>query len=161
MLGFFIGTVCVLGMIGVVRRVAWGHRAHGGRGCRRTWRGRRATGPFGNEGYARAAGEVFKRRLDIDEEQEGIVDHALHDLHGALKELAGEMKASRAPIAEAFRGESVDDAALAAAFARHDDALTRARREVVSALKQVHAVLTPEQRATAADWVATRDATWL
>ena len=61
----------------------------------------------------------------------------------------------------AFRGESVDDAAVAATFPRHDDALAHARRDVISALKQVHAVLTPEQRAMAADWLAAHDGKWV
>jgi len=43
---------------------------------------------------------------------------------------------------------------LAAIFARHDDALAKSRRDVVSALKQIHAVLRPEQRQQAAQWLS-------
>ena len=96
----------------------------------------------------------LKRRLRVDEEQEPVIDHAMKDAHAALKELRSELDATRAPIAEALRGETVDDAALAAAFARHDDAVARARREVVSAIRQVHAVLDADQRGKVADFVA-------
>ena len=116
---------------------------------------------YASEGFTRAAGEVFKRRLRIDEEQEGIIDHALIDLRGALKGFMDAVQESRAGLAGAFRGESVDDAAVAATFTRHDDALAHARRDVISALKQVHAVLTPEQRAMAADWLAAHDGKWV
>lgn len=171
MSGFLFGTVCLIGLLAVIRRAAWA-RHHGyafayGGGCggRHGGHGRygRRGGPasFASEGFTRAAGEVFKRRLRIDEEQEGIIDHALIDLRSAVKAFADALKESRAGFAGAFRGETVDDAALAATFTRHDDALAHARRDVVSALKQVHAVLTPEQRAMAADWLAAHDGKWV
>ena len=46
------------------------------------------------------------------------------------------------------------DAALDAIFETQDAALTQTRRQVVSALKQIHAVLDDEQRATAVQWLA-------
>ncbi len=160
MCGVLIGALGVLGLLGVARvirgRGRWGrHGCHGGH------RGRYG-GPrgLGEERFARAAGEVFKRRLRIDEEQEPVVDHALRDLRAAVHELGRELGDTRAALADALRGETVDDAALAAAFARQDDAVQRARREVVSAVKQVHAVLEPDQRKRAADWVASGRARW-
>lgn len=173
MCGFLIGLATVFVVGGLARWVMWGRRHGcgggygGGHGCGggRGWRGRHGRGGersfVGSEPFARAAGEVFKRRLDIDEDQEIIVDHALTDLRKALNELGAELKDSRAALGEAFRGEKIDDGALAAAFARHDDALGRARREVLSTLKQVHAVLRPEQRAKAADWIAAGDPRWV
>lgn len=120
---------------------------------------RMGDGPRG-EGVARALGEVIKRRLRIDEDQEDIVDHALSDLRTALGELSTAMKDTRGPLAAAFKDDKVDEAALATAFSTHDEAIARARRDVVSALKQIHAVLTPEQRAKATEWLAS-DATWV
>lgn len=161
MLGFVFGTVCLVGLFAVMgtrRRAACGRWRHGGGG---PWaRGPLGDGPRG-EGFARAMGEVLKRRLRVDDEQEGIVDHALADLRAALKDLAAAVKDTRAPLAAAFRGDKVDDGSIAAAFGTHDEALARARRDVVSALKQVHAVLSPEQRAQAADWLAAGDGRWV
>ncbi len=176
MSGVLLGVLSTLGVVAALllarRLVFWrmrhwrGH--HGSRGgCRRAgwhggghggWRGRGSRGfgfgaVLGNDGVGRAAGEVLKRKLDISEEQEPIVDHAWIDARTALREVSEELDATRATIAGALRGEAVDEAALAAAFARQDDAVARARRALVSAVKQVHAVLTPEQRERAASFV--------
>ncbi len=175
MIGFVFGTVCLLALVGVVRRVVCHHHGyghHGHHGCGHGGGGGRWGGRWGGhwgrrgrpgrmgEGFARAAGEVLKRRLRIDEEQEPLVDNALADVRKTLKELSDELKDGRAAVAGAFAGEAVDDAALAATFARQDDALARARREVVSAMKQVHGVLDEDQRKRAADWLASGDGKW-
>jgi len=99
---------------------------------------------------------VLKRRLDVDEDQELVVDHAVADSRDALRELGDALADVRGDLAEALRGAEVDDAGLQAAFGRTDEALARARRHLVSAVKQVHAVLDEEQRellaATVDDW---------
>jgi hypothetical protein len=178
MFGFLIGTLSLLGLIGMMgshhhHRRAW---AYGGGGCGRGGRfyGRRGHGPWSHggswdgpadekmsDGFAKAAGEVFKRRLGIDEDQEGIVDHALRDLKGAVKEAKDTIAASREEIAKAFAGEAVDDALLQVVFERHDEAVKKSRRDVISALKQVHAVLTPEQRARATEWLGKANGEWV
>jgi uncharacterized membrane protein len=99
-------------------------------------------------------GEAIKRGLHVDRDQEDLVDHALGDVREALRELKDVMKESRQDAAAAFEGDQVDDAALDAIFETQDAALTQTRRQVVSALKQVHAVLDDEQRATAVQWLA-------
>jgi len=103
------------------------------------------------EAFARAAGEVLKRRLRVGPDQEDIVDHALRDAQGALKDLHGVLRDSREGLAGAFAGEAVDEAAIAAAFSRQDEALKRARQDLASALKQVHAVLDEGQRTRLAE----------
>ncbi len=174
MMGFVFGTVCLLLLVRMAAagaRFRW-HMAHGAGpgsfgpgGCGRGWHGGRGGhngwevpggqggGRVDAERMGRAAGEVMKRRLGIDGDQEGVVDHALIDLRGALKELAGELKETKQPLVDAFAGETVDDSGLAAIFARQDDAVARARREVLSSLKQIHAVLRPEQRERAVKWL--------
>jgi uncharacterized membrane protein len=171
MLGFLFGTLCLFGLVGAARRHyyygAYGGSCGGGyrgyRGGHSHWResGWRESGPtgdgrtawVGDERFARAAGEVLKRRLRVKEDQEAIIDHALTDLHASLKELRTNVKDSREELANAFRGEKVDDAQLAVLFDRWSDALTQARQDTTSALKQIHAVLDPEQRTRAADWL--------
>ncbi|MFT4625875.1 MAG: putative membrane protein [Myxococcota bacterium] len=160
MFGFMVGTLCLFGLVGVVR----GRRCHD-RGMYRGYggyspgggssRGRSRRRRRGNA--ARVAGEVLKRKLDIDEDQEGIVDHAVRDVQEALTELGATLRDSRGELADAFRGDTVDEARLAATFERHDEELARARRQVVSAFKQIHAVLDDDQRAAAADWLGTAD----
>ncbi len=157
--------LCAFALVSMARAAFWRHRAFAGsgggygggcgpRGRRGRWGRWGGRSGLGSEQVARAASEVIKRKLGVDDEQEPIVDHALGDLHAALKELKIEVQATHGPLAEALRGEKLDDGALAAIFARHDDALGRARREVVSAVKQIHAVLDKDQRAKAADLLA-------
>ncbi len=163
-------SLVLMGALGMMMVFAFGRLAFA-LGRRRRWRrcggrygrhgGPGGPGGLGEERFARAAGEVMKRRLRIDEEQEPVVDHALRDLRATMTELTRELGETRAAAAEAFRGEAVDDAALAATFARQDDAVARARRDVVSALKQVHAVLQPDQRAKAADWMGSARPRWM
>ncbi len=153
MFGFILGT---LSLIGLIKVVGGGHRSHWGRHGhrshhRRGWRGGR--GRTGGGGFWRAGAEVLKRRLDLDEDQGDIVDHALKDLRESTKEFKEVLKDSREDLADAFRGDKVDDASLAAIFARHDEELVSSRRGIVSALKQIHAVLDEEQRNRAADWL--------
>lgn len=155
-IGFFVGF---LALVFVMKIAFWGIRHRMGGGCY-GFRHRRHN-PYHSEGMGRAAGEILKRRLGIDEDQEGMVDHALGDIRASLKDLGGEFKATYAPITEAFRGETLDDAAISAAFTRQDDAIAKARREILSAFKQIHAVLRPDQRTRAADWASKNPPRWV
>src|SRR5262245_34795489 len=171
-MGFVFGVMFVFGMIALFKVAmiggGWG-RWHHYRRHHHGWdwngddddRPRRRGGPWGarpwREGAVRAAGEVVKRRLKVDEDQEGIVDLAFADLKTAVSSLAETLRDSRGEIAQAFRGDRVDDAALDAIFARQDEELARARREAISALRQIHAVLDPEQREAAVTWLGARE----
>ena len=121
------------------------------RRCAHNPRARR--GERRRSGFGRAAGEAFKRGLRVDEDQEDIIDHAFADLQATLRDVGGSLKDSRGDLAAAFGGEEVDDGALDAIFSRHDEDIARARHEIVSALKQIHAVLDPDQRGRASDWL--------
>ncbi len=108
----------------------------------------------------RAMGEAVKRGLNLDEDQEDIVDHAMKDAESAVRDFTTVVKDSREDLAAAFSGDEVDDAVLTASFATHDEELAKARRQLVSAFKQVHAVLDDEQRERAAEWLATGPKWW-
>jgi hypothetical protein len=153
MFGFLVGTVCLVGLLGVVRagRVRGRHRGSCGHGGHH---GKHRTRSARRRGFSRAFAEIFKRRLDVDEEQEDIVDHAFKDLFSAAGALKEALANSREDIASAFAGDSVDDASLDVVFAHQDEEVKDGRRKVVSALKQIHAVLTPEQREEASAWLA-------
>jgi Spy/CpxP family protein refolding chaperone len=158
-MGFVFGVLFAFGAfaflkMGMRHRGGWHH--HGGwhqhGGWRDGWDRHHHRRPW-RDGAVRAAGEFVKRRLKVDEDQEGIVDLALADLRKAISTLGEALRDSRSEIAEAFRGDRVDDAALDAIFARQDEEVARARREAVSALRQIHAVLDPEQRESAVAWL--------
>jgi Spy/CpxP family protein refolding chaperone len=166
--GFWLGTASLVMLVGVV---AGGRRRHLGSGCheRRGWRHREWHGHPGMggprserrmAGFSLAMAEVVKRRLRIDEEQEPVVDHAVRDLRETWTAVESELHAARTDLAGLFAAEVVDDVAVDAVFARLDEAMKKARREAVSAGKQVHAVLEPEQRSVAADLMARPGAGW-
>lgn len=169
MLGFMVGTVCLVGLVGLAKGGGRGcHPHHAGWRHGDGWRHgggwRHGEGPEGgpprgrrSSGVARALGEVFKRRVGVDADQEDLVDHALSDLRDSLKELGAALRDDRAALVGAFAGETVDEAALAAVWAGQDEALAKARREVVSSFKQIHAVLDAEQRTRATDWLGQAD----
>lgn len=163
MLGFMVGTVCLVGLVGLAKGGRRGcHPHHAGWRHGDGWRrgeGYEGGPPRGrrSSGVARALGEVFKRRVGVDADQEDLVDHALSDLRDTLKELGGSLRDDRGRFVGAFAGETVDEAAIAAVWAAQDEAVARARREVVSSFKQIHAVLDPEQRARATDWLGQAD----
>ena len=172
MLGFMFGTMCFFGVMGLIG----GPRCHSRRGCghgedgpqgfrgphrrgRRHGRGGKG-GRRGGRGFGRAAGEMFKRKLDLDEDQSDLVDHALTDLRHAMRDLRHGMKEGRSEVARAFEEDEVDDATLAALFAHQDEEIQRFRREAVSALKQIHAVLDPDQRELATEWLSRGPGKW-
>ena len=163
MFGFVFGTMCAVALVATA--------GFHGRARRRYGHGRGRCGSYGryDDGDrgpgrrrrqrrrgARAAvfAEMLKRRLDVDEDQALVVDHAVRDVKDAVKELGEAMADARQEVAETLRAEVVDDAALDAVFQRGDEAVARARRHVVSAVKQVHAVLDEEQRDQVADALA-------
>jgi hypothetical protein len=160
-MGFVFGVLFVFGMLALFKAARFHRRGWGGGWHHDDDRPRRRGGHWAakpwRDGAVRAAGEVVKRRLKVDEDQEGIVDLALADLRSAITSLGEALRDSRTEVVEAFRGDRVDDDALDAIFVRQDQELARARREAVSALRQIHAVLDPEQREAAVTWLGSRD----
>ncbi|MEZ4234804.1 MAG: Spy/CpxP family protein refolding chaperone [Myxococcota bacterium] len=160
MFGFVIGTMCLFGLLGVIG----GHHHHH-HGHHRRWHGRGGWDRGGRgdwqERMGAAQSEVIKRRLHIDEDQEPMVDLALSDARRAVLELRSALRETRSDLARAVTGETVDDAAVAAIFAAQDEALKDTRRQILSAVKQIHAVLDPEQREAAAQWLQRARAGWV
>lgn len=162
MSGFTIVLLTLMGMFFVMkmtRMMMWRSHHHGWRhhghhrhlhGRRGPDRGRRGRGGW----WARAGGEVLKRRLDLDEDQSDIADHAVTDVRRSVRDFVASVKDSRGELAEALRDEALDDARLEVVFDRLQGDLERTRRDIVSAVKQVHAVLDEEQREEAATWLA-------
>jgi hypothetical protein len=177
-LSTFMSTFCVISLavlcalsafalLSILRFAFWRRRAFaragacgGGGSCRNgsCRSGSCRHGSCGGGGRwgrrSRLAAEMFKRRLGVRADQQALIDPAFVDAQASLLSLREAIAATKAPIADVLRAETVDESALAAIFAIHDEALARARREVVSAVKQVHAVLDGDQRKKAADLLA-------
>ena len=145
MLGFIIGTVCLVGLVkGYCAAAAGGTDAAGGHGCH-------AHGRFGGSPRRWFLRSIFER-LETTPGQEKAIVAALDDLRADRQVLREEAQQTRADLARAFGG-IVDEASLEETFARHDRLLARLRVGVVEALKKVHEALDDRQRKELADLV--------
>lgn len=154
MIGFVIGTICLIGLAKVVRHHRYGHcHGGGGRGCGRRgfgrgrgrWRGR-------GGGWGRFAGgggpgvEYVVSALGLSEDQERQVRDELRAFRKRVEPMRAELSRSRRDLGSAMRGDSFDETVAGEMFARHDDLLRDARGELVGLLATVHAVLDDDQR---------------
>jgi hypothetical protein len=168
MLGFLIGTACLIGLI----KVARGHRhgSCGGYGYGGQWGeggGGWGGGPWGrhegHRGGPRGWGRggfgprFFLRglfeRLDTTPGQEKVILAAAEELHAALHKAKDELRGTRADFAQVIRGEAVDEASVADIFMKHDTVISETRRGVVESVRKIHEALTDEQRKQVADLV--------
>jgi uncharacterized membrane protein len=142
MLGFVIGTACLIGLVKVLRAGRggrWGmHRGFG-----RGW-GRRGFGP-------RAMLRGLFERLDTSPSQEKVITQAAGEIMDANGPLRDELHATRREVARALRAPALDEVALGELFARHDEVLRDLRKRSVGALARVHDALDDRQRAALAD----------
>ena len=165
MLGFVIGTACLIGLLTTLRRGGrggcggygygrfgghegpWGHH-HGGRRGRGGW-----GGGFGFRGGRRHMLAFLFERLDTTASQEKVIAAALDELREAMSGHHGELRRTRADVAAATRSPSFDETRLGELFARHDDVMTEMRKSFVGALGKIHAVLDDRQRERLADLI--------
>lgn len=141
MLGFFIGTACLIGLVAVARRGRrhfYGH--HGG------WHGRRGGG--GRYFFNRVLG-----RLDTTPGQEKVIRSAIHELGEEAWGLRSEVRATRGEIAAALREPELDKTRLDGVFAKHDELLERLRASLLRSAEQVHGTLDERQRKQLADMI--------
>lgn len=166
MLGFLIGTACLIGLIATLRRghgcgyaygggcggggyQRWGghhhhHHGHGGFGGyreeregRRGWRG--GWGP-------RAWVAMLSQRLDLTPAQEKVVRQSFEEVRDSMRKGRGELRDTRKDVARAFRAGSFDAVLMGETFSRHDNAIDEVRKAVTGALARIHEALDEGQR---------------
>jgi Spy/CpxP family protein refolding chaperone len=163
MLGFLIGTACLIGLIKVLRggwRRGYGYRGWsggscGGGSCGGGW-GRRHGGHDQDEGWGGnrhdwdRSGPFWLRglfeRLRTSPAQEKVIREAIDEARRSAAELRDEGRHTRDDVARAVRSPSFDETVLGELFARHDTHLERVRKDMVGVLAKVHAVLDDRQR---------------
>jgi Spy/CpxP family protein refolding chaperone len=162
MFGFFVGTACLIGLIATVRRRRYGYWAHAHGHFGPPWMAHGGCGPSGFRGgppWARGGYEGgyegfgrgnfasrIAERLGLREEQWPTVKDAFRGLEDAGRELRQASRKGREQLAEAFRGESLDENALGEAQASFEEMTEKARKAFVDALAKVHGVLDADQR---------------
>jgi Spy/CpxP family protein refolding chaperone len=153
MFGTVIGTMCLVGLVGMAarprgrwdRRGRWGHH-HGGPG-----RG----------GWARVMMERVRRALRLRDDQDEVLEEVWKEARSAGRGLAEALRDGRGDVAAAVRGERLDQARLDALFEVQDEAIRSARRALTEALRKGHAALEPEQREALSDLIAGRTRGWV
>lgn len=147
MLGFIIGTVCLIGLVKVLRR---------GRGWHGRW-GHGGYGPVGPGAGFRGRGRWFLRsvfeRLETTPGQEKAIVSAIDELRQNRAIVREEAQLTREDVARVVASGLVDDAALEETFARHDRALAQLRVAFVETLKKVSEALDERQRKQVADFL--------
>ncbi len=143
-------TTVVLGVVGMMvaltlaRVVA--RRACGRGGCHRGGWHRRGIG------RNRLLRWLFAR-LDTTPGQERTIRETLSDLRETLDGLRARRTEVKARVAEAVRGEVFDASGLAGAT---DEVFHAARQAVFDAMRRIHEILDPKQRAALAEILAER-----
>lgn len=142
MLGFVIGTVCLVALVKVVRR---------GRGWGR-WGGHYGRGGWGRRAYLN---RLFAR-LETSPSQEKEIVGAIDEVRGTARGLSPEIAATRSEIARLLADETFDAERLGALFARHDEALRKLRESLAGSLAKLHGTLDAHQRQELARLIETR-----
>jgi len=130
------------------------HCGPGGGGRGGGWGG---GGPFaggGDPGDEFGGGSFGVRRplrflaykLELDEKQVTELARILSDLKTERAQAAVDNRRSTAAFADGIAGDTFDEAAVNDAAAARVKSAERLRDAVVTALKRIHALLTPEQR---------------
>ena len=86
-------------------------------------------------------------KLELDEKQIEQLARILDELKTERAQAAVDDRRSLADLADAVAGETFDAARAASGADRRVESAKRLRDAVVAALRQIHAVLNPEQRA--------------
>jgi hypothetical protein len=165
MLGFVIGTACLVALVFVLkagRRRRWsrfgyggcGHRGYGcGHGHDSNWdedeHGWGGGGPFGRGFFLRS---IFSR-LETTPSQEKVIKEAISELRRTAERVRGDVKAARPEVANAIRAESFDETLFGEISHKIDEAAATMRRAAIDAFAKVHAVLDEGQKKTLAEIV--------
>jgi hypothetical protein len=160
MLGFLLGTVCLIGLIKVARGSCHGYAGRGWGRCGDGYGGEDGGGRGWHRGGHRGRGfgprfflrSIFER-LDTTPGQEKVIVQAVDELKGAFGGAKEKLKETRADFARVFRGEVVDEAALSDIFVKHDTLISETRRNAVEAVRKAHEALSEAQRGQVADFI--------
>lgn len=120
------------------------HKWHGWHGCWHDWYGWH--GDFHRRGLYMALSH-----LDASPAQERAIIAEVDKLRERLYAAKEGLKDSRADLAAAVRGSTLDEAALGAVLGRVDTATAEARSAILDAVRTIHEVLDDKQRNYLAD----------
>jgi Spy/CpxP family protein refolding chaperone len=124
MFGFFVGTLCLIALVRVLK--------FGGRG--RRWNGRKWM-----------LHRLFSR-LDTTVGQEKVLSKSVEALTRLMDEARHAMELARERTAAILRRETFDTDSLGEAFAKQIEILENFQKTLREELKSIHEALSPDQR---------------
>ncbi|MFT7520359.1 MAG: putative membrane protein [Kiritimatiellia bacterium] len=161
--GILFGTLCLfLFMMAMRPRRRFSHTGGGRCGPGHHHRGSGDDGGEGSERGPRGRGRWSRaswlhkqagRRLNLDEHQQEVVEVAARQADKAIKTFTEIVDESRDELADAVKGETIDQARLDAVFEKWDESMLEARKDVVDALRRGHATLDTDQRRRLSEWI--------
>jgi hypothetical protein len=158
------------GLAALVAVKLWHRRHSGGPWCRGRWHhhhGRHGWGPggwygddfgpdfggrFGRRGASFAV-RFLSDRLDASPAQERQIAQAFDELRAEVEPLRQEGQKTRADLAAALRKPAIDEVLFGELFARHDEAMEKARKAFMGTVAKIHEALDERQRERLADLV--------
>lgn len=172
MIGFVVGTLCLIALVKTVRRARYGYGYGGcGRGLHAShcgpmgghygspWGGGEGgpgRPPYGDPRWADGGSLRFMLRplfeqLQTSPGQERVILEAVETMQARGREVRDAVQSTGADSARAFRGERFDETAMGEAFARQDATLETVQKAWIDALMKVHEALDERQRRALAD----------
>ena len=145
MLGFVLGTVCLIGLVKMLRRGGY-HGGFGAGGYRCGGGGAGYGGGWRGFGGPRMWLRSFFERMETTPGQEKVILSAVDELRASRGAVREEIQQSRADLARAISSGLIDDATLEETFARHDRLLAQMRVSFVEATKKITEALDERQR---------------
>jgi Spy/CpxP family protein refolding chaperone len=130
-----------------------GGYGYGGPGCGGPGHGDDWQGHWGGPPWARRRWMLHAAlaRIDATPAQERAIVAEIDRFKDRARAVRSSFKEGRGDLAAAIRGDVLDDAALGAALGRADGAHAEIRSAAIDALRGIHNVLDPKQRAQVAE----------
>jgi Spy/CpxP family protein refolding chaperone len=159
MFGLIIGTLCLVALIGTVRRARYGYFAYGHHGYGRGFGyGHGLRGHCGPWQMQRSRTRwplrwIFER-LDTTPGQEKAIAKSLEELRDNVREGRTEIVQARKEVAEALGGDVLDQDVMKGALDRVEGLLQKTRAELTQTLVEVHTALDGSQRKELAELIA-------
>lgn len=151
MLGFFIGTACLVALFATVKRRhhGYGYQGFGERG-RHGWGGGFGAGSdFGFRRRGRMRGRMLRglfEQLDTTPGQEKAIMSTLEAAREQLSELRPDLRKTKRELAALLGSDVLDRAALEDVLGGHQVSFDRARAELVQTMATIHEILDTQQR---------------
>lgn len=151
MLGFFVGIASLIGLAALKRH-------HHGHGC-----GHGHHHGFGH-GHHHGFGGHWRRRplwmifdhLDTTPGQEKLIREELEQLWAQRDGVSRAWRSAGEELAEALRGDAVDEATMDRILARHEEGLADVRKQIARSLARIHEALDQRQRERLARFLGSR-----